>query len=40
MRSNRLYTFLETNPLAIPALFMIFGGIGMYLAEYKQQGAI
>jgi voltage-gated potassium channel len=43
MRSNRLYSFLETNPFAIPliliALVIFFGGIGVYLAEHKHQGA-
>jgi voltage-gated potassium channel len=43
MRSDRLYTFLETNPLVIPvvlvALIIIFGGIGVYLAEHKHKGA-
>ncbi|MFZ0344612.1 MAG: potassium channel family protein [Nitrososphaeraceae archaeon] len=43
MRSERLYTLLEANPLAIPvilvALIIFFGGIGVYLAEYKHQDA-
>ena len=43
MKNNRLYTFLETNPFAIPliliALIIFFGGIGVYLAEHKHQGA-
>ena len=43
MRSNRLNKLLETNPLAIPVilivLIVIFGGIGMYLAEYKHPGS-
>jgi len=43
MRSGRLYTLLEANPLAIPvilvALIIFFGGIGVYLAEYKHQDA-
>ena len=43
MRSNRLYRLLETNPLVIPliliAMIIFFGGIGVYLAEYKHQGA-
>jgi voltage-gated potassium channel len=43
MRSDRLYTFLETNPLVIPVvlvvLIIIFGAIGIYLAEHKHQGA-
>ena len=43
MRGNRLHTYLETNPLVIPliiiALIIFFGGIGVYLAEHKHQGA-
>ena len=43
MKNNRLYTFLVTKPLATPiilvALVIIFGGIGMYLAEYKHPGS-
>jgi voltage-gated potassium channel len=43
MRSERLYTLLEAKPLAIPvilvALIIFFGGIGVYLAEYKHQDA-
>ncbi|MGA7542698.1 MAG: potassium channel family protein [Nitrososphaeraceae archaeon] len=43
MRNNRLYRRLETNPLVIPviliALIIFFGGIGVYLAEHKHQGA-
>jgi voltage-gated potassium channel len=43
MRSDRLYTFLKANPLVIQVilvlLVIILGGIGVYLAEYKQQGA-
>ena len=43
MRSERLHKLLETNPLAIPiilvVLIVIFGGIGMYLAEYKHPGS-
>ena len=43
MRGNRLYTYLVTNTLAIPiilvVLIVIFGGIGVYLAEHKHQGA-
>ena len=43
MRSKRLHKLLQTNPLAIPiilvVLIVIFGGIGMYLAEYKHPGS-
>jgi voltage-gated potassium channel len=43
MRSDRLFKFIETKPLVIPvilvALIIIFGGIGVYLAEHKHQGA-
>ena len=43
MRNNRLYKLLEVNPLVIPliliALIIFFGGIGVYLAEHKHQGA-
>jgi voltage-gated potassium channel len=43
MRNNRLYRLLEINPLVIPliliALIIFFGGIGVYLAEHKHQGA-
>ena len=43
MRSERLYKLLEANPLVIPVILVlviiIFGGIGVYLAEYKHQGA-
>ena len=43
MRNNRLYRLLETNPFVIPliliALIIFFGGIGVYLAEHKHQGA-
>ena len=50
MRSERLYTLLEanpivlsTNPIVIPVILVlviiIFGGIGVYLAEHKHQGS-
>ena len=43
MRSKRLHKLLQSNPLAIPiilvVLIIIFGGIGMYLAEYKHPGS-
>lgn len=43
MRNNRLSRILATNPLAIPiiliVLIVILGGIGVYLAEHKHQGA-
>jgi voltage-gated potassium channel len=43
MRNNRLYRLLEINPFVIPliliALIIFFGGIGVYLAEHKHQGA-
>ena len=43
MRSERLYKLLEANPLVIPVILVlviiIFGGIGVYLAEYKHPGA-
>ena len=43
MRSERLYKLLEANPLVIPVILVlviiIFGGIGVYLAEYKHQDA-
>jgi voltage-gated potassium channel len=43
MRSNRIHKLLQSNPLAIPiilvVLIVIFGGIGMYLAEYKHPGS-
>ena len=43
MRSERLYTLLEANPIVIPVILVlviiIFGGIGVYLAEHKQQGS-
>jgi voltage-gated potassium channel len=43
MRNNRLYRLLEINPLVIPLILIVliifFGGIGVYLAEHKHQGA-
>ena len=43
MRRERLYTLLEANPIVIPVilvlLIIIFGGIGVYLAEHKHPGA-
>jgi voltage-gated potassium channel len=43
MRGERLYTLLEKNPLVIPVILVLliifFGGIAVYLAEHKQQGA-
>jgi voltage-gated potassium channel len=43
MRSDRLYTFLRVNPLVVQlilvSLVIILGGISVYLAEHKQQGA-
>jgi hypothetical protein len=43
MRRERLYTLLEANPLTIPLvlvlLIIILGGVGVYLAEHKHQGA-
>ena len=43
MRNNRLYRLLEINPLVIPLILIVliifFGGIGVYLAEYKHQDA-
>jgi voltage-gated potassium channel len=43
MRRERLYALLEANPLVIPlvlaSLIIILGGIGVYLAEHKHQGA-
>jgi hypothetical protein len=43
MRSERLYTLLEANPIVIPVILVlviiIFGGIGVYLAEHEHQGA-
>ena len=43
MRRERLYALLKANPLVIPlvlaSLIIILGGIGVYLAEHKHQGA-
>jgi voltage-gated potassium channel len=39
MRSERLYTLLEANPIVIPVIDYFFWGIGVYLAEYKHQDA-
>ena len=43
MRNNRLYRLLEIDPLVIPLILIVliifFGGIGVYLAEHKHQGA-
>ena len=43
MRSDRLYRFVESNPIIVPTIFVIFivifGGIGVYLAEHKHPGA-
>jgi Na+-transporting methylmalonyl-CoA/oxaloacetate decarboxylase gamma subunit len=43
MKSNRLYSFLGENTLAIPVILVvsiiILGGIGVYLAEHKHPGA-
>ena len=44
MRSDRLYTLLKTNlgfviPAILTLLIIIFGGIGVYLAEHEHQGA-
>ena len=43
MRSDRLYRLVEANPIVIPTIFVIFiiifGGIGVYLAEHKHPGA-
>jgi voltage-gated potassium channel len=44
MRNNRLYRrLLEINPFVIPLILIVliifFGGIGVYLAEHKHQGA-
>ena len=39
MRSDRLYRLLESYPIVVPAivavLIVIFGGIGVYLAEHN-----
>ena len=43
MRNDRLYRLLETNPIVVPAILVIaiivFGGMGVYLAEYKHPGS-
>ena len=43
MRSDHLYKLLETNPIVVPTIFVIFivifGGIGVYLAEHEHPGA-
>jgi voltage-gated potassium channel len=43
MRSDRLYRLLESYPAIVPAivviLIVIFGGIGVYLAEHNHPGA-
>ena len=43
MRSERLYTLLEANPIVIPLILVlviiIFGGIAVYLTEHKLPGA-
>jgi voltage-gated potassium channel len=43
MRGDHLYTFLKTNLFALPIiliiLIIVFGGIGVYLAEHNKQGA-
>ena len=43
MRRDRLYKILESYPIFVPAivaiLIVIFGGIGVYLAEHNQPGA-
>ena len=44
MRSGRLYTFLKTSmgfviPATLAILIIIFGGIGVYLAEHNKPGA-
>ena len=43
MRNDRLYRLLETNPIVVPTILVIviifFGGMGVYLAEYKHPGA-
>jgi voltage-gated potassium channel len=44
MRTHRLYTILKANMVvAVPSilviLIIIFGGIGVYLAEHEHQGA-
>ena len=44
MRSDRFSTLLKSNlgfaiPIIVVLVVLVFGGIGMYLVEYKQQGA-
>lgn len=43
MKSDRLYRLVETNPIVVPTVFVIFivffGGIGVYLAEHNHPGA-
>ena len=44
MITHRLYTILKTNmvivvPSILVILIIIFGGIGVYLAEHEHQGA-
>ncbi len=43
MRSDLLYRLLESYPILVPAivavLIVIFGGIGVYLAEHNHPGA-
>ena len=43
MRNDRLYRLLESNPIVVPFILVIviiiFGGIGVYLAEHKHLGA-
>jgi voltage-gated potassium channel len=43
MRSDRLYRLVESNPIVVPTIFVIFivifGGIGVYLAEHEHPGA-
>ena len=44
MRSGRLFTILKANmgfviPAILVILIIIFGGIGVYLAEHEHQGA-
>ena len=44
MRTDRLSTLIKSNlgftiPIIVVLVVLVFGGIGMYLVEYKQQGA-
>ena len=43
VRSDRLYRLVETNPIVVPTFYVIFivifGGIGVYLAEHEYPGA-